>query len=76
MGLGVVGLEAEGLSKAGRRLVEPALPRQRDAQVVVGLGVLRLEAEGLLSGSASRQSQDRRPDLVDRPAPPGEESRG
>ena len=47
MGLGVVGLEAQGLPIAGHRLVEPALPGQDVAQVVVGFGIVGLEAEGL-----------------------------
>ena len=48
VGIGIVGLEAEGLLKTCRRLVEPALLRQHDSQVVLGLGVVGFEAEGLL----------------------------
>ena len=48
MGLGVVGLDFQGLLVMRDRLVDPSAARQSDAEVVVGLGVVGLDFQGLL----------------------------
>ena len=47
VGLGVVGLEPDGLAVVGDGLVQLPLVAQGDAEVVVGLGVVGLEPDGL-----------------------------
>ena len=47
MGIGVVGLEPDRRAVFGDRLVELALVRQGDAEVVVGFGVVGLEPDRL-----------------------------
>ena len=46
MGLGVVGLEAEGGTELGDRTIQLPLTAQGVAEIVVGLGKIGLEAEG------------------------------
>ncbi len=54
MGLGVVGLEPDGLAVFGDGLVELALVPQGVAEVGVGLGVVGLEPDRLaISASAA-----------------------
>ena len=48
MGIGKVGLEADGLLVARHGLGEPVLLFQDAPQVVVGIGIVGLEADGPL----------------------------
>jgi hypothetical protein len=50
MGLGVIGLEAQGLAEAGHAIRHLALLGQGHAEVVVGLGEVRLEVHGSAEG--------------------------
>ena len=47
MGLGIVGLDFQGLPVMIRRLVDPSAAGQGDAEVVVGLGEVGLDFQGL-----------------------------
>ena len=47
MGLGVVGLDFQGLPVMGDGLVDLSAAGQGDAEVVVGLGVVGLDFQGL-----------------------------
>ena len=48
MGLGVVGLDFQGLLVLGDGLVEPSAAGQGNAEVVVGLGVVGVDFQRLL----------------------------
>jgi hypothetical protein len=47
MGLGIVGLERDGLAKRGLRLDQLSLSQQGVAQVVMGTEIIGLEGDGL-----------------------------